>query len=116
MIFIQVASSEWFLRVQIQKFENLYNVEIRNEEYCCCDAYNCKQSLTELQGMCMTDLCQPYFVIQIRDSSCNGACSLDKTYHLNDESNSSFLDEPLLSIPFKEMEFSDNVSTKSNNY
>ena len=37
IVFVQVASSEWFLTFQIQYFENLYNAEIRNNEYCCCD-------------------------------------------------------------------------------
>ena len=38
LVFVQVASSEWFLAVQIQDFENPYNAEIRMvDKYCCCD-------------------------------------------------------------------------------
>ena len=38
IVFVQAAaSSEWFLAFQIQNFQNLYNAEIRNTEYCCCD-------------------------------------------------------------------------------
>ena len=39
IVFVQVVSSEWFLAVQIQDFENTYNAEIRNnDQYCCCDS------------------------------------------------------------------------------
>ena len=37
LLFVQVASSEWVLGVQIQHFENLCNVEIKDGKYCCCD-------------------------------------------------------------------------------
>ena len=110
---MQVASSEWFLGVQIQKFEN-YNVEIVRENYCCCDHVTCKPSIAEVQEICMSKSCQPYFIIHIRDCSCNGTCSLDTTYQLNNESNSSLLNGvEVLNIPFKEMELSVKVSTKS---
>ena len=112
---MQVASTEWFLGVQIQNFENLYNAEMLSSiVYCCCDVYNCTLNIADLQGICTADVCQPYFLIHIRDTSCNGICSLNKTYQLSYESNSSksILDHVVLSIPFKEMEMIDDVSKK----
>ena len=113
MFFIQVASTEWFLGVQIQKFENPYNIEIIKGKYCCCDFGSCSENIFDLQGNCMTHYCQPYFLIHIRDSSCTSTYSFDKTYRLSGESNSSTLDHFLFSVPFKGMELSNRVSTKS---
>ena len=112
MIFLQMVSTEWFLGVQIQNFENLYNVIIAQGYYCCCDFFVCSENITDLQEICMNHLCQPYFLIHIRDSSCNGTCSLNKTYQLNYEPSTSILDHAVLSIPFKEMEWSDHVRIK----
>ena len=113
MIFMQVASNEWFLGVQIQHFENLYNAKIVfDRTYCCCGFHLCSKNITDLQGMCTADVCQPYILIHIRDSSCTGTCSLDKTYHLSNESSGSILNHAVLSIPIKEMEGSDHVRIK----
>ena len=60
---MQVASNEWFLGVQIQNFENLYNAEraLVGTGYCCCDSVEeCAQNIADLQGICVTDSCQPY--------------------------------------------------------
>ena len=110
-----MASSEWFLGVHIQNFENPYNVEIRDGEYCCCDYAGCSQSIRDLQGNCTTFFCQPYFVKHIRDASGDSMCSLDRTYQLDYQPSTSILDHAVLSIPFKEMELIDHVSTKSSN-
>ena len=113
MIFMQIASTEWFLGVKIQNFENLYNAKIATDgQYCCCDYLGCRENIADLQGKCTTGSCQPYYLIHIRDSSCDGTCSLDKTYQLSNESTSSILDHAVLSIPFKEMEWSDHVRIK----
>ena len=106
-----MASNEWFLGVQIQNFENLYNVErALGTGYCCCDSIvECVQNIADLQGICVTHSCQPYFLIHIRHSSCDGMCSLDKTSQLNYEPSTSILDHAVLSIPFKELEWSDQV-------
>ena len=111
MIFIQVASTEWFLGVQIQNFENLYNVEIIKGVYCCCDYIGCSENISTLRGSC-THICEPYFLINISNSSCDGTCPLDKTYQLSYEPRTSIFDHALLSIPFKEMEWSDHVRIK----
>ena len=76
MIFMQIASTEWFLGVQIQNFENLYNAEIIFDGYCCCDLIaKCAINIADLQGMCLTQSCEPYFLLHIKDSSCTGMCS-----------------------------------------
>ena len=107
---MQVASTEWFLGVQIQNFENLYNAElILGSWFCCCDTFDndkCSGNIAHLQVICIPHSCQPYFLIHIKHSSCTGMCS---TYQLNYEPSSSILDHPVLSIPFKEMEWSDHV-------
>ena len=110
MTFMQVASTEWFLGVEIQNFENLYNVEFVLNGYCCCDGITlvCEENIADLQETCMTHSCQPYFLIHIRDSSCDGTCSLDKIYQLNYQTT-SILDHAVLSMSFKETEWSDHV-------
>ena len=115
MIFMQMASSEWFVGVQLHTFENPYNVNIIDGNYCCCDATKCNQNISSLKGICITSVCQPYFLIHIKDSSCNGACYLDNAYHLSCECRASISDDAVFSIPFKDMELSDNVSTESVN-
>ena len=112
MIFMQVASTEWFLGVQIQDFVNIHNVIIVQGGYCCCKFIACSQNIADLQGICMTHFCLPYFLIRIKDSSCNGIGSLDKTYQLNYEPSTSVLDRAALSIPFKQMDTCDYVRVK----
>ena len=111
---MQVASNEWFLGVQIQNFENLYNAErALGTGYCCCDSLEeCAQNIADLQGICVTHSCQPYFLIYIKGSSCDGTCSLDRTYQLHYEPSTSILDHAVLSIPFMNMEWSDHVRIK----
>ena len=107
---MQIASTEWFLGVKIQNFENFYNANIASDgKYCCCEFHPCEKNIADLQGRCMTPSCQPYFLVHIRDGSCTDMCSLDKTYQLNNESTKSILDDAVLSVPFKEMEWSDHV-------
>ena len=110
VIFMQIARAEWFLGVQIQNFENIHNAEyvLGTNQYCCCDTFEkCTGNIADLQGICMAHSCQTYFLIHI--SSCDGMCSYDKTYQLSYESSTSFLDHAVLSIPFKEMKWTDHV-------
>ena len=42
--FVQVASSDWVLSVEIQHFDNFFNAQLSGEltQYCCCDdGYKC---------------------------------------------------------------------------
>ena len=117
VIFMQVASTKWFLGVQIQDFINLYNVEIINGMYCCCDANEkCGRIQNELLGMCKnastTQICETCFLVQFRNCISVGTCSVIKTYQLNYKPSASIFDHGILSIPFLEMELGDKVRTK----
>ena len=114
VIFMQVASTEWFLGVQIQNFENTYNVEIINGMYCCCDNNErCRSDLNQL-FLCkhpnVTQVCETYFLIHIKNCLIESSCSPGKTYQLNYTSSSSISDHSILSVPFMDMELRDKVT------
>ena len=69
--FVQVASSEWVLGVQIQNFTNFFNAELRENMYCCCDIPDtCDSNITEFTStyvkICTTE-CNTYFVANLLD-------------------------------------------------
>ena len=70
--------------------------------------YQVWKNVADLQETCVTQSCQSYFLIHIRDSPCTGTCSLDKTNQLNYKPT-SILDYAVFSIPFKENEWCDHV-------
>ena len=117
LIFMQVASTEWFLGVQIQNYKNLYNVEIINGMYCCCDDNEtCGSAPNDLLAMCKdpntVQLCETYFLVHIKNCLSLSTCSLSKTYQLNYGPSSSISDHGIVSIPFMEMELGDEVRAK----
>ena len=74
---VQVSSSEWVLGVEIQHFENVYNAEIRNGMYCCCDAAApCGGTIDAIQPMTCTIACDPYIVIYFQ--ACIQTCYVAK--------------------------------------
>ena len=114
---MQVASTEWVLGVQIQNFTNLYNVEIINGMYCCCDDNErCGSTSSDLLGMCKhastTQVCETCFLVHIKNCISIGTCSLSKTYQLNYKPSDLISDHGILSIPFMEMELGEQVSAK----
>ena len=76
IVFVQVTSSEWFLVVQIQDFLNLYNAEIRNNHYCCCDDHDNQCTGADINAVnnekCFDDgfHCQPYYVLHVNFQGC----------------------------------------------
>ena len=74
-----MASSEWALCLRVEHFENLYNAEIRNDKYCCCDVYNlfvpCVEVFTDLNVTDCTSECEPYFELGFEVCFANGTCS-----------------------------------------
>ena len=74
IVFVQEASSEWFLAVQIQDYENMYNTEIKNNEYCCCDNPEgpCGNGISAIKSTpCNSQLtCQPYYVLRVNFQGC----------------------------------------------
>ena len=80
---VQMASSEWVLGLQIQHFANLYNAEIRGDQYCCCDmqstaAVPCVDNLPDLQSSDCTAECEPYFEIYFIVCFTNETCFVMK--------------------------------------
>ena len=118
MSVVQVASSEWVLGVQIQHFENMYNAEIRNDLYCCCDDHfrECKENITDLiqNGTCFNSdhRCETYFVLYVRECSYNSICSDTEIYRLNVARTS--LEHLVLYMPFEEIGLSNEVRISNN--
>ena len=82
-MFVQVASSERLLSVEIQHYENMFNAEIRDGEYCCCDQPSqplCVQNIENLDTEECTDMCQPYFVIYFQTCPSSKTCYLANNY------------------------------------
>ena len=79
IVFVQVASSEWFLVVQIQDFENPYNFEIRKKKYCCCGDHDttCVDPGTDIIAAnsslkCTKQTtCQPYYALRVDFQGCS---------------------------------------------
>ena len=67
VISMQVAWTKWYLGVQTLDFINLYNVEIINGVYCCCDDSEiCASDFDNLLGKCedasTTQVCKQAFL------------------------------------------------------
>ena len=73
-----MANSEWVLGVHMQNFQNLYNAEIRNGYYCCCDIsyldVGCVNNLTNLNVAACTSECEPFFDLRFKVCFANGTC------------------------------------------
>ena len=67
------------LCVRLQHFQNLYNAEIINGQYCCCDIsyldVPCGENLTGLNITACTSECEPYFEIRLKVCFADGTCS-----------------------------------------
>ena len=113
-----MTSCEWVLGVQMKHVENPYNVEIRDDLYCCCDNpdVNCSRNITDEDRKCINpkpaDSCEPYFLIYITDCSHDKTCFVPKTDQFRID-NSSALYQLILTIPLMAMEASNKVRIKS---
>ena len=102
---------------QMQNFTNLYNVQIINGNYCCChDNEICSSNFDYLLASCAdpstTQVCETYFLVQIRNCLSISTCSLSKSYQLNYKFSASTFDNSILSTPFMDMELNDKVRKK----
>ena len=83
---MQVDSSEWWLGVQIQKFESKFNIEIRDGHYCCCDLDKCYESVSEVHlnaaNRCWKE-CKIYFDIFFQVCYSNELCYIVTQYILD---------------------------------
>ena len=82
---MQLAKSEWFQVVQMQDFENLYNAEIRSNQYCCCDNpdVQCGNYINAVNSItCNTqNSCKPYYVLRVKLQGCpstDTTCSISE--------------------------------------
>ena len=91
IVFVQVASSEWFLVVQIQDFENMYNDDIRNNEYCCCDntVIPCGNDINAVDTTSCNSqqTCQPYYVLHVNFQGCPSTTMMCPVPEPTDESS-----------------------------
>ena len=75
--FVQVATCEQVLSIEIQHFENISNAEIRGSQYCCCDQASppsCVGTIGNLSTLACTRMCHPYFVMYFQ------ACPMETCY------------------------------------
>ena len=67
------------LGVHVQHFQNLYDAEIRNDKYCCCnisyDDVPCVANFTDLNVTECTSECEPYFEIRFKVCYTDETCS-----------------------------------------
>ena len=67
------------LGVHVQHFQNLYNAEIRDGKYCCCDISSslvpCATVPTGLIVDACTADCEPYFKLRFEVCFADGTCS-----------------------------------------
>ena len=71
---VQLATSQQLLVVELLQFHNMYNAEIRQDQYCCCDDGNnnlCTSQLGELEQMNCGPKCDTLFNISL--SPCESA-------------------------------------------
>ena len=57
------------LGVQIKKFENSDNIEIRGGEYCCCDVHSCLTN-NNANSITCNEECEPYYVVGVNFQGC----------------------------------------------
>ena len=111
---MQVSSIEWILGVQIQRFDNMYNVEMTNDRYCCCDNLRgpCEDRVIDLRERCNdADVCQPYFLVRFKRCSDSSTCLDVESYQLRNHTDLP-LDQIGLYIPI-DVESGENVKNLS---
>ena len=79
---VQLTTSQQLLVVELLQFHNMYNAELRNHQYCCCDKNECKMQLGDLIMSC-DPKCDTWFNISL--SPCESAylCSVATTPRLD---------------------------------
>ena len=115
---MQVTSSEWLLGIQIQQFENLYNAEIKQEQFCCCDisTSDCNGNMTLLKDAIIncSFQCQVYYKIHIQVCPVNAICTTNTSVDFKGL-DSSMISSMVFSIPIDDTELGQYVRTKQDN-
>ena len=101
-----MASSEWMLGVEIKEFDNPYNAEMRDNQYCCCDIPNtCRSDITALKHFAnwrCTSSCKTYFVLSLQDCS-SKQCTINQTFN----------DIPGLSLVIFQISFGQEIQVRT---
>ena len=84
---LYIATSHKLLVVELLQFHNMYNAEVINGEYCCCDTTDpsiCEDNLEFLKETDCKRLCDTWFNVSL--SPCESAylCSAATEPHCND--------------------------------
>ena len=88
----------------------MYNVEMTNGQYCCCDnpLGPCEERAADLRGRCSyADVCLPYFFVHIKRCLNSTTCLNIQSYRLKNRSNLA-LDRTVLYMPI-DVESGENV-------
>ena len=107
------------LCVHVQHFQNLYNVEIRNNgnDYCCCDipymTVPCVADLSDLNVAACTSECEPYFEMRFKVCFANGTCFNMRNETACTSNISATCISPLLAQLYPEMSTIDNITNVS---
>ena len=89
------------LGVETKEFENLYNVELLDDMYCCCNNQNiCVNDIAALKAMASCTLpCDTYFVVRVQDCRFNVQCTINETFNIEPETQFR-LSSVIFQIPF----------------
>ena len=105
VLFVQVASSEQVLVIQIQHLETVFGVEIRNNSYCCCDQTSppCVKTIEALNTSQCTTTCQPYFAVHFQYCPSTMLYNITKTFNFSVDPTSE-ISEFLIQLPLHQSE------------
>ena len=111
------SSVQWDLGVQI-KFQSLFNVEIRDGHYCCCDQLSpsCEHSIACLNATKCSSRCSPYFVLRFQACPTAATCFVTKTINVNGKDAESVLSLLLIQVPFNQSELETYNQVRICNY
>ena len=113
--FVQVASSEWVLGVEIQNFDNIYNVQLGGDlaKYCCCDDGNkFSDNIMAFKSMynCISE-CQTYFVVSLLDCPNDMTCPPIEIFNFS-YNRPLDLSSLVFTLPFGQSTSNNQVSIK----
>ena len=104
-----MSISERVLGIQIQRFENMFNAEIRNDMYCCCDDPDtqCRGNIHDLGSTTCSNavyMCHPYFLVYFQACPSVEKCYVAKTINVTGVDLTSVISSFLIQIPFNQSE------------
>ena len=82
---VQPATSQQILVVELLQFQNIYNAEMSNDQYCCCDKNQCTSQLADLKQNSCESKCDTWFNISLSPRESAYLCSADTEPQWNSE-------------------------------